>query len=211
MKLIKEYTEDVEFLIENTSTGKKFFIEGPFLSYDTLNKNNRNYSESIMRPAVSRYLSEYVQPKRAMGELGHPPTPSINLDRVSHIIENLSFREGSKHVIGKARLIDTPMGQIAQKLMESGVKLGVSSRGLGSIKNIDGINQVQSDFTINTVDIVADPSGAGCYVEGIMENAEWVLQNGDWIQLVVDVHKKRVDEKVAIAKFSQLMESIRTK
>jgi Prohead core protein serine protease len=213
MKLIKELSEEVEFLIENTAQGKKFFIEGPFLSYDTPNKNGRVYSESIMRPAVGKYIKEYVDTKRAMGELGHPPTPSINLDKVSHIIEGLSFKESTRHVVGKARILETPMGKIAQNLMEGGVKLGVSSRGLGSVKMVDGLNHVQSDFTINTVDIVGDPSGSGCFVEGIMESSDWKLVNGQWIEamsdVMVEVAKKRVDEAVALEKFKQLIESLK--
>lgn len=209
MFLIKEHTDNIEMLIENTSSGKKYFIEGNFLAYDVSNKNGRIYEERVMRSAVNKYIESYVKSNRSVGELGHPPTPSINLDRVSHIIKSLTFNEGAKTVVGKAQIIDTPCGDIAKKLMEAGVQLGVSSRGLGSIKNISGKNYVQEDFTLNTVDIVSDPSGPGCFVQGIMENAEW-LQNssGDWMQIVVDVHKERIDEAVAIKEFTKLMKQL---
>lgn len=214
MKLLKELNEDVEFLIENTAQGKKFFIEGPFLSYDTPNRNNRVYSESVMRPAVQKYIKEYIESKRSMGELGHPPTPTINLDRVSHVITGLSFKESTKHVVGKAEILGTPMGQIARNLMEGGVKLGVSSRGLGSVKQVDGLNHVQSDFTINTVDIVGDPSGQGCFVEGINESvSDWKLVNGQWIEAVsevaIDIAKKKINEDVALKEFARLMEVLK--
>ncbi len=210
MRLIKEHVEQIEFLIENTSAGKKYFIEGNFMAYDQEVKNGRTYPKAVMESAVARYTKDYISQNRAMGELGHPATPSINLDRVSHVIKALSFNESMKTVVGKAQVIDTPMGQTAQKLMEAGVKLGVSSRGLGSIKAINGKNFVQGDFMLNTVDIVADPSGPGCFVEGIMENAEWVLNSsGDWIQLAVDLQKNRIDESVALQEFARLMKSLK--
>ena len=209
MFLIKEHTENIEMLIENTSAGKKYFIEGNFLAYDVSNKNGRIYEERVMRSAVDKYISTYIKSNRSVGELGHPPTPSINLDRVSHIIKSLDFNESKKTVIGKAQIIETPCGEIAKKLMDAGVQLGVSSRGLGTIKNIGGKNYVQEDFTLNTVDIVSDPSGPGCFVQGIMENAEW-LQNssGDWMQIVVDAHKQKIDEGVAIKEFTRLMKQL---
>ena len=210
MRLIKEHIDAVELLIENTAQGKKYFIEGNFMAYDQEVKNGRTYTKSVMEGAVNRYTKDYISQNRAMGELGHPATPSINLDRVSHVIKGLSFNESTKTVVGKAQVIDTPMGITAQKLMEAGVKLGVSSRGLGTVKNIGGRNFVQSDFTLNTVDIVADPSGPGCFVEGIMENAEWVMNSsGDWIQLAVDLQKQKIDEAVAIKEFARLMASLK--
>jgi hypothetical protein len=210
MRLIKEHIEEVEFLIENSGSGKKYFIEGNFMAYDQRVKNGRTYPKAVMESAVNRYTKDYINQNRAMGELGHPATPSINLDRVSHVIKGLNFNESTKTVIGKAQVIDTPMGITAQKLMEAGVKLGVSSRGLGTIKAIGGESFVQSDFMLNTVDIVADPSGPGCFVEGIMENAEWVQNStGDWIQLVVDLQKKRISEEVALKEFARLMGSLK--
>jgi hypothetical protein len=215
MKLLREFVEDVEFLVENSVAGKKFYIEGPFLSYDTPNKNNRVYSESIMRPAVEKYITEYINPKRAMGELGHPQNPTIGLERVSHMIESMSFRPTTKHVTGKALVLETPMGMIARNLMEAGAKLGVSSRGLGSVRMIEGISQVQNDFTINTVDIVGDPSGHGCWVDALQESADWKLVNGQWVEAVsevlVDMHKKRIDESIALQEFSRLMEVLKAK
>lgn len=207
MKLIKELQEDVEYLVENTSQGKQYYIEGQFLSADVTNRNGRVYPQNVMEAAVNKFQQDYIRANRAMGELGHPPNPQVNLDRVSHVIKSLDFDKAKKGaVIGKAHIIDTPMGKIAKSLIDAGVKLGVSSRGLGSIKTINGVNYVQEDFTLNTVDIVSDPSGPGCFVSGIMENAEWVQNSsGDWIQIAVDLNKNRIDESVALKEFSRLM------
>lgn len=211
MKLLQELNESVEFLIEDSKVGKKYMIEGPFLSYDTPNKNGRLYSESVMRKAVNKYNEDYVSKNRAISELGHPVGPQIGLDRVSHIIKSLKFNESTKAVIGKAEIIETPMGLIAKSLMEAGVKLGVSSRGLGSIKSMNGLNHVQDDFVISAIDIVGDPSGFGCNVEGIYENAEWVLKNGEWIQLMVDVQKKQIDESVLLKKYNSFLKNLTNK
>lgn len=213
MKLIKEHVEQVECLVENTVSGKKVFIEGPFLTHSQTNQNGRIYEEKVLRPAVQKYIERYIKENRAMGELGHPASPSINLDRVSHLIEKLDFKEGTNWVIGKAVIIGTPMGQIAKNLIESGVKLGVSTRGLGSVKNVNGVNYVQNDFVLNTVDIVADPSGPGCFVEGIMESTDWKLVNGNWVEsmseVIVDAHKKKIDEAILLKEFTKLMKDIR--
>lgn len=206
MKLIKEHTEQVETLIESVGGSKKYYIEGNFMTHSVGNANGRMYEEKILRPAVTKYIDKYIKENRALGELGHPPTPSINLDKVSHIIERLEFKEGTNHVVGRAKVIDTPMGLIAQKLMENGIKLGVSTRGLGTVKQSNGLSYVQPDFVLNTVDIVYDPSGPGCFVEGIMENAEWVLQtSGDWVQVAVDLNKKKINEEVAMEQFTKMM------
>lgn len=193
MKLIAELNEDVEYISEaRESGGKDHYIKGPFLVSEKTNKNNRFYSKRVMETAVERYVTEVVNAKRAYGELGHPAGPQINLDRVSHIITELKW-DGNV-VIGKAKITDTPMGNIAKGLLESGANLGVSSRGLGSLKEENGIMHVQSDFKLATAaDIVADPSAPGAFVKGIMENVDWVYdERNGWqaVELAEKVKKK---------------------
>ena len=181
MKLIKELNETVNYLTEGTDGNKTLFIEGPFLVAETKNRNGRLYEFATMKKEVHRYTEEYIDKKRAFGELGHPDTPSINLDRVSHMIVGL--REDGNTWIGKAKILDTPMGKIAKSLIEGGAQLGVSSRGMGSLKNVNGVNIVQNDFYLATAaDIVADPSAPGAFVQGIMEGKEWMLVNGVWTE-----------------------------
>ena len=143
----------------------------------TRNRNDRLYPLGVMEGALNKYQT-LISEKRALGELGHPPNPTVNLDKVSHLITSLKF-EGND-VIGRAKILDTPMGKIAQNFIEEGVRLGVSSRGLGSLKERNGVNEVQNDFHLATVDIVADPSAPDAFVTGIMESAEWILDNGMW-------------------------------
>jgi Prohead core protein serine protease len=179
MKLITELTEDVKYVTESTESGdKKLYIEGIFLQCETANRNNRYYTRKTMDREVARYMKEFVEKGRAFGELGHPNGPSINLDRVSHLITNLRL-EGNDY-IGKALITQTPMGNIARGLIESGAQLGVSSRGMGSLSpGKDGIMEVQDDFYLATAaDIVADPSAPDAFVQGIMEGVEWVWDNG---------------------------------
>jgi len=181
MRLIKELHEDLQFIVEeNAETGKKsLFIEGVFLQSNLQNRNGRVYPREIMAKEVERYVAEQVNTKRAYGELGHPDGPNINLDRVSHMITSL--KEDGDNWIGKAKILDTPMGNIAASLIKEGAGLGVSSRGLGSLKEKNGINEVQDDFMLATAaDIVADPSAPDAYVQGIMENREWVFVKGVW-------------------------------
>jgi len=181
MKLIKEVVEKVDYLIEESDGKKTLYISGPFLVSETKNKNNRMYKHDTMKKEVDRYTEEYIKKNRAFGELGHPETPTINLDRVSHMIVGL--KENGKHWIGKAKILDTPMGNIARSLIEGGAQLGVSSRGMGSLKNVNGVNIVQDDFHLATAaDIVADPSAPGAFVQGIMEGKEWMLVNGVWTE-----------------------------
>ena len=189
MKLIKEIYETVSYQVIEEGNGKKsLFIEGPFLVAEKKNKNGRLYEYNTMRKEVSRYTEEYINKHRAFGELGHPETPSINLDRVSHLITSL--REDGTTWIGKAKILDTPMGTIARQLIEGGAQLGVSSRGMGSLKNVNGVNVVQNDFYLATAaDIVADPSAPGAFVQGIMEGKEWMLVEGIWTE---------VDQEIAI-------------
>ena len=181
MKLIKEINETVSYLVEETNGKKTLHIEGPFLVAEKKNRNGRLYEYNTMKKEVARYTEDYINKQRAFGELGHPETPSINLDRVSHMI--VSLREDGNQWIGKAKILDTPMGNIARSLIEGGAQLGVSSRGMGSLKNVNGVNIVQPDFYLATAaDIVADPSAPGAFVQGIMEGKEWMLVNGVWTE-----------------------------
>ena len=211
MKLLKELQEGVEYIVENTTSGKSYFIEGPFISYDTLNENKRIYPKQVIDGAVKKF-SESIERRTATGELNHPASgnPSINLANVSHLITSLKENTSTKHYIGKAKLLETPSGMIARNLLDGGVNLGVSTRGLGSVKNINGVNEVQSDFMMNTIDIVSQPSGVGCFVNGLMEGVEWKLVNGEWVEQVsealVDIHKKKINEAVAIKQFKALIE-----
>lgn len=181
MKLIKEINETVNYLVEDADGKKTLHIEGPFLVAETKNRNGRLYEYNTMKKEVARYTESYINKQRAFGELGHPESPSINLDRVSHMITSL--REDGNTWVGKAKILDTPMGNIARSLIEGGAQLGVSSRGMGSLKNVNGVNIVQPDFYLATAaDIVADPSAPGAFVQGIMEGKEWMLVNGVWTE-----------------------------
>ena len=191
MKLIKEITESVNYLTEEKDGKKTLYIEGPFLVSETVNKNKRMYKEETMRNEVNRYTEEYITKNRAFGELGHPDTPSINLDRVSHLIVGL--RQEGNAWIGKAKILETPMGNIARNLIEGGAQLGVSSRGMGSLKMENGINVVQGDFHLATAaDIVADPSAPGAFVQGIMEGKEWIMVNGVWTEYQYEEAKQEI-------------------
>jgi hypothetical protein len=181
MKLIKEINETVNYLTEDADGKKSLFIEGPFLVAEKKNRNGRLYEAHTLRKEVDRYTEEYINKNRAFGELGHPETPSINLERTAILIKSL--REEDNVWIGKAKILDTPMGLIAKSLIEGGAQLGVSSRGMGSLKNVNGVNVVQPDFYLATAaDIVADPSAPGAFVQGIMEGKEWMLVNGVWTE-----------------------------
>jgi hypothetical protein len=193
MKLIRENIEEVKYLTEATENGKKnLYITGPFLVYDKPNKNNRMYTKDILSNEVKRYNEEYVKTNRALGELGHPDTPSINLERVSHKIVELT--DNGESFIGKALILDTPYGQIVKNFMDSGVNLGVSSRGMGSLQPTkEGYNIVQDDFRLATAaDIVADPSAPGAFVNGIMENKEWLFVEGRFVEVDIDNAKRQI-------------------
>ena len=184
MKLITEQLTSVQYLVEKKEDGtKNVFIEGIFMQAEKPNKNGRRYPRGIMEKEIARY-QDLISEKRSLGELGHPPNPQINLNQVSHLITGLRF-EGND-IIGKAKILDTPMGKIAKNFLEEGVCLGVSSRGLGSLKERNGINEVQDDFHLATVDIVADPSAPDAFVQGIMESAEWILDNGVWKPIQIE-------------------------
>ena len=178
MKLIREEIETVEFLVENRNGKKSMYIEGVFLQGDIKNRNGRMYPMETLRRQVSRYNENHVTSGTAPGELGHPDTPTVNLDRVSHKI--VSLKESGSNFVGKAKILGTPMGKIASSLIDEGVKLGVSSRGIGSLKPTrEGVNIVGDDFMLATAaDIVADPSAPDAFVEGIMEGKDWVWDGG---------------------------------
>lgn len=195
MKLITEHTTEVEYIVEGKN--KQQYIKGVFLQSDIKNQNGRVYPYNVLKKQVRKFNENFVKKDRALGELGHPAGPTVNLDRVSHLITELY--EDGKNFIGKAKVIDTPNGKIVKNLLESGVRLGVSSRGLGSVKtNKQGVNEVQDDFVLATVDIVSDPSAPDAFVNGIMEGREFSLTG----ELEYDIRKeikntvsKRLDQK----------------
>lgn len=178
MKLISEFVEnDIECIVEAKENGEKnYVIEGVFAQADKKNRNGRIYPKPIMEKAVDTYVENQVSKKRAVGELNHPEGPTVNLDKVSHLITDLKF-EGND-VVGKAQILDTPMGQIVKGLLEGGVQLGVSTRGMGSLESKNGVMYVKDDFILATVDIVQDPSAPEAFVNGIMEGVDWVWNNG---------------------------------
>ena len=192
MKLITEQIEDVKILTEEKNGKKLLYIEGVFLQSELKNRNGRMYPFSVLDREVNRYNEEYVKSKRALGELGHPDGPTINLDRVSHRITSL--RAEGNNFIGKAQILDTPMGNIAKNLLGEGVQLGVSSRGMGSIQKVEDCNVVADDFMLTTAaDIVADPSAPDAFVNGIMEGKEWVWCNGILKETEVAKYKRIMD------------------
>lgn len=177
MKLITELVEDVQYIQEDAAGGgKDYFIEGVFLQGEVKNRNGRVYPTPTLINECRRYIKEYVDKGRALGELNHPSGPTVNLDRVSHMVKTL--RESGKDVIGRAKVLNTPMGTIVKNLINEGAKLGVSSRGMGSLKPRNGYQEVQEDFMLAAIDIVADPSAPNAFVNGIMEGKEWVWDNG---------------------------------
>ena len=193
MKLFCELSEDVKYLVEEDEGKKNFFIEGVFMEMDTKNRNNRVYKSEWTRPVVEKYIEESVKTNRAYGELGHPSGPSINLDRVSHMIKNLRI-EG-KQVIGRAKIMETPMGNIVKNLIAEGASLGVSSRGMGSLVERNGVMEVQNDFHLATAgDIVADPSAPNAFVQGIMEGVEWIWDNGILKAQQLEAAKRQINE-----------------
>lgn len=196
MKLITELNEDVRVIQEEKEGKKNLYIEGIFLQGDIKNRNGRMYRTPVLEKEVGRYIKEFVEKNRAYGELGHPSGPGINLDRVSHIITELK-RDGS-NFIGKARITETPMGKIVEGILNSGGQLGVSSRGMGSLKEVNGVNEVQDDFYLATAaDIVADPSAPDAYVNGIMEGKEWVWDNGIIKEKTIEAHKQEIKRLLA--------------
>lgn len=218
MKLIKEFVEEVEILKEETEDGvKNHYIQGIIMQGDIKNRNGRMYPSSVLVNEMHRYNDVYVKPRRAFGELGHPDGPTINLDRVSHIFTEL--KQDGSNIIGKAKVMDTPMGKIVKNLIDEGAQLGISSRGMGSLKRSDkGYVEVQEDFMLATAgDIVADPSGPNCYIEGIMESVDWVYNESlGWKAMeVVEEHKeiiekeyKKLSEQKVFEMFNKFLKSI---
>jgi hypothetical protein len=194
MLLITETVQDnIKLLKESAEDGsQKFSIEGIFMQADKENKNGRNYPSKTLLKEAKRYEKEYVKKNRALGELGHPEGPTVNLDRVSHVIKEL-WNEGTD-IYGRARILDTPMGEIVKGLLNDGVSIGVSTRGMGSIKKNDkGVNEVQDDFLLAAVDIVSDPSAPDAFVNGIMEGKEWVWDNGIIKCRDIETHVKLIE------------------
>lgn len=226
MKLITEINEEANVLTElNEETGKKsYFIEGIFMQGDVKNRNGRIYPSATLEKEMARYQKEFIEPKRALGELGHPDGPTINGDRVSHLIT--AMRKEGSDFYGKAKILSTPMGEIVKSLLDEGVKIGVSTRGLGSVREKNGVMEVQNDFHLATVDIVTDPSAPNAFVNGIMENREYYydIASTSWrpkevIEIIEDiveeVEKKvnrvvrKIDEETAARMFETFVRSLR--
>jgi hypothetical protein len=215
MRLITEQTNDIQIITEaNDSGGKDYHIEGIFMQSETKNRNGRMYPCEILENEVKRYNAEYVKDGRAMGELGHPEGPSLNLERVSHLIKELN--PNGNNITGKAKIMDTPYGKIVKNLIDEGVKLGVSSRGMGSIKSDkNGVSVVQEDFMLAAVDIVADPSAPDAFVNGIMEGREWVWENGVLTEKEIMQSKNRISlapkrklEQVKLQEFKNFLRGL---
>jgi hypothetical protein len=205
MKLICEVNESIEILTEEKDGQKQYFIEGTFLQGDIKNRNGRVYEFKMLKEKVEQYRKDFVAQKRAFGELGHPEGPTINLERVSHMISELS--PDGKNFYGKAKIMDTPYGKIVKNLMDEGAKLGVSSRGVGSIEEKNGANYVKDDFRLSTAaDIVADPSAPEAFVRGVMEGREWIFENGLLVQREIDEIKETI-RKTSSRKLEEQMVS----
>ena len=214
MRLICEHLEDVEFICEDSKTGKNYYIEGIFMQANVKNRNGRLYPKEILRKEAKRYTQNYIKQNRAFGELGHPEGPTVNLERVSHMITEL--KEDGNDFRGRAKILDTPYGKIVKNLIDEGARLGVSSRGMGSLKPMGrNCSQVQDDFYLATAaDIVADPSAPAAFVNGIMEGKEWIWDNGILgehqiarIEKQVKLSRKNL-EKTQIDAFEGFMSSL---
>ena len=215
MKLITETIETVKPIVEAREDGKKnYFLEGIMLQAETVNRNGRRYPINILENEIGRYNQNFVAKKRALGELNHPQGPTVNLDRVSHMITEL--RRNGNDFIGRAKILaETPMGNIVKNLIDEGALLGVSSRGMGSLKKVNEVNEVQPDFSLSAIDIVADPSAPNAFVNGIMEGKEWIWDNGILKEKVIDGYKteltktsKRNLEKKAVQLFEDFLKRL---
>ena len=215
VKLIAEQVEDVEFITEDNDEGKKNYkIRGVFMQADVKNRNGRIYPMEVLQKQVSEYNKKFIKEKRAFGELGHAEGPTVNLERVSHMITDL-YPDG-KNFMGEAKIMNTPMGKIVKNLMDEGAKLGVSSRGMGSLEQKNGVNYVKDDFYLATAaDIVADPSAPNAFVEGIMEGKEWVWNHGALVEAHVaelkqrlDVKKRKRDAKIEALEFAKFLKML---
>ena len=219
MKLIAEYIDqDIETVITEAANGKpkSFAIEGVFAQAESKNRNGRIYPKSIMEGAVDKYVTEQVAQKRSVGELNHPDGPTVNLDKVSHLITALEWK--GNDVIGKAQILDTPMGQIVKGLLEGGVQLGVSTRGMGSLEKKDGAMVVKDDFILSTVDIVQDPSAPDAFVNGIMEGVDWIWDNGvlkpqviEQMEIEIKNALKTVLYETSVREFKNFLSLLKTK
>ena len=215
VKLIAEQVEEVEFITEDKDDGKKNYkIRGIFMQSDVKNRNGRVYPQEVLAKEVAKYNKNFIKEKRAFGELGHPEGPTVNLERVSHMITKLE--PDGKNFIGEAKIMATPMGEIVKNLMDEGAKLGVSSRGMGSLEQRNGANYVKDDFYLATAaDIVADPSAPNAFVQGILENKEWVWNHGALVEAHLaelkqkfDVKKRKRDAKVEALEFAKFLKSL---
>ena len=209
MRLISEEATNVEFLTEATKTGKNYFIEGVFMQAETKNRNGRIYPKDVLQKEAKRYTTEFIKKKRAFGELGHPDGPTVNLERVSHMIEELE--EVDQNFMGRAKIMDTPYGKIVKNLIDEGAQLGVSSRGMGSLKpGKNGISEVQGDFYLATAaDIVADPSAPDAFVAGIMEGKEWIWDNGLLKEKQIQDYKDKIDKSSRKERETVLVEAFK--
>tara|TARA_Y100000593_G_scaffold69489_1_gene127613 strand:- start:2939 stop:3592 length:654 start_codon:yes stop_codon:yes gene_type:complete len=214
LKLISEAIEEVEYITEDKNGKKNYKIKGIFMQSDIKNRNGRVYPQEVLEKEVAKYNKNFVQEKRAFGELGHPDGPTVNLERVSHMITEL-YPDG-KNFIGEAKIMSTPMGNIVKNLMDEGCKLGVSSRGMGSLEQKNGANYVKDDFYLATAaDIVADPSAPNAFVEGIMEGKEWVWNNGNIVEAHVaelktkfDVKKRQREANIEALEFAKFLKML---
>lgn len=206
MKLITEHLEKLDYITEaKKDGGKDVYIEGVFMQAEKQNRNNRIYPKDVLAEATKKYVSEQVKTGRAVGELNHPEGPQINLDKVSHRITDLKW-EGND-VVGRALILDTPMGKIVKGLVEGGCKLGVSSRGMGTVEQKEGKTYVKDDFVLATVDIVQDPSAPSAFVEGIMEGVEWIWENGILKPQQIEEYETEI-KKVPMGRISEAQERI---
>lgn len=219
MKLLIETSDNFEFITEVSEKKKNYYIHGPFMQCEMINRNNRVYPKSVMESAVRTYIDEFVSKQRGAGELSHPQTPALNPDRISHLVTELYF--DNNNVMGKAKILeDTVCGKQAKALIEGGFNLGISSRSLGSLvegsyNGKNGVKIVQPDLVISCLDLVANPSGPDCYVQGIMEEADWVLLNGEWVkkhleeaQTTIKKAPKKEIEQVALKIFESFITSL---
>jgi len=214
MKLITETHQDIKYITEEENGKKSLFIVGPYMVAEQRNRNGRIYTQTVLESAVRSYTKDFIDQGRGFGELGHPESPTVNLDRVSHMMKSLTF-EGTV-CMGKAKILNTPMGKIAEGLITDGARLGVSSRGMGSLEDKNGVNYVKNDFMLSAVDIVADPSAPGAFVNGIKEGKEWVWDNGiikektiSNYENVINKTSKREQEEVQLKIFEHFLSKLK--
>lgn len=206
MKMFVEMVEEVEFVTESTKTGKNYFVEGVFMQADITNRNGRIYPKKTLNEAVNDYRTNYVDTKRAYGELGHPANPQINPERISHRI--VSLKEDGANYIGKAKISDSPYGKIIKNLIDEGGSLGVSSRGLGNIRKGDGAAIVESFRLVTAADVVIDPSAPDAFVQAVMEGVEWIMEAGNWVPRYVEETQKAIHTASKADREQRILESI---